>query len=194
MLEVKSKPTNHGHTTTTASPARVTVDQRTTTSHPQLRPVQNSPDTNFPAKHSVITGEVYFKGSMCVDGVLNGSIGSHGGTTLKQRMSATFATEPELSGAISFKDLVRINGHIAGAVHSRNGTIIVDTSAKVDARVEVAVAVIAGTVRGDIIAHERVELGPTSKIYGNIWTRSIVIKDGAIFEGVCRMIEDDKAG
>jgi cytoskeletal protein CcmA (bactofilin family) len=50
-------------------------------------------------------------------------------------------------------------------------------------------------VKGDIVARERVELGPVSRIYGNIWTRSLMIKDGAIFEGVCRMIgEEQKSG
>jgi len=59
----------------------------------------------------------------------------------------------------------------------------------VEANVKVAVAVIDGTVHGDIVAQERVEIGPCAKIYGNIWTRSIGIKDGAIFDGVCTMIE-----
>jgi cytoskeletal protein CcmA (bactofilin family) len=69
-----------------------------------------------------------------------------------------------------------------------------DIGAKVEANLDVAVAVISGTVKGDIVARERVELGPTSQIYGNIWTRSIVIKNGAIFEGVCRMIGEAQAG
>jgi cytoskeletal protein CcmA (bactofilin family) len=84
--------------------------------------------------------------------------------------------------------MVRVNGHIAGTVYSKGGTLIVDSTATVDANVEVAVAVIGGTVRGDIVAHERIELGPRARIYGNIWTRSIAIKDGAVFDGVCTMI------
>ncbi len=64
-----------------------------------------------------------------------------------------------------------------------------DTHARIDANVEVAVAVISGTVNGDIVAHKRVELGPRAQIYGNIWTPSIGIKDGAIFDGVCTMIQ-----
>jgi cytoskeletal protein CcmA (bactofilin family) len=188
MLEIKSKPISHS--ATAATPARAATTHNTS---PQLRAVPTSPESrDFQPKLSAITGEVQFKGTMSVDGLINGSLGSQGGTTVKQRMSATFATEPELTGTFNFRDMIRINGHIAGAVLSKNGTIIVDVSAKVDARVEVAVAIIGGTVKGEIIAHERVELGPTSKIYGNIWTRSIVIKDGAIFEGVCRMIEDNK--
>jgi cytoskeletal protein CcmA (bactofilin family) len=131
---------------------------------------------------------------MSIDGLLSGQVGAKSGMYLKQKPSGTFAVQAELSGEVQFRDMVRVNGHIAGSVYSRVGTIIVDIEAQVDANVDVAVAVIGGTVRGDIIARERVELGPASRIYGNIWTRSIVIKDGAIFEGVCRMIEEQKTG
>jgi len=85
--------------------------------------------------------------------------------------------------------MVRITGHVAGSIYSKTGTLIVDTLARIDATVEVAVAVIGGTVNGDIVAYERVELGPGARIHGNISTRSLGIKDGAIFDGVCTMIE-----
>jgi len=68
--------------------------------------------------------------------------------------------------------------------------LIVDATARVDADVEVGVAVISGQVNGDIVAHQRVEIGPNAQIRGNIWTRSIQIRNGAIFEGVCRMLEE----
>jgi len=86
--------------------------------------------------------------------------------------------------------MIRLNRHFAGSVYSEQGTLMVDSAAVIDADVEVGIAVIGGTVNGDIIAHQRVELGPTAKIYGNIWTRSLAIQNGAIFEGVCRMLEN----
>jgi len=129
---------------------------------------------------------------MPVDGSIAGQIGAGSGLAVKQRSAIVLQSQPELNGELSFRDMVRVNGHIAGSVSSRAGTLIVDTSAVVEADINVAVAVISGTVRGEIVARERVELGPASKIYGNIWTRSIVIKDGAIFEGVCRMIEEEQ--
>jgi cytoskeletal protein CcmA (bactofilin family) len=145
---------------------------------------------DFRTKLPVIIGEAHFKGVLAADGLLSGQMGSGSSLNVKQRTIGFSASEPELDGDIRFKDMVRINGHIAGTVYSKTGTLIVDTGATVDAKVDVAVAVIGGTVRGDIVARERVELGPSSKIYGNIWTRSIVIKNGAIFEGVCKMIEE----
>jgi cytoskeletal protein CcmA (bactofilin family) len=201
MLEVKRKPASHSHGAT--APSRAYSDQTHegqvgVTSSPnistQLRPVAPATERDlkaFQAKLPVIIGEVHFKGSLSADGILVGHIGSGNGLSVKQR--TTSGSQPELVGDVNFKDMIRVNGHIAGSVYSKAGTMIVDTEAKVDANVDVAVAMIGGTVSGDIVARERVELGPTSKIYGNIWTRSIVIKDGAIFEGVCRMIEEEKA-
>jgi len=144
---------------------------------------------NSQIRRPVITGEVHYTGLLPVDGVVVGQLGSNGGSlAVRQRSGSVFASAPELSGHINFRDMVRVNGHIAGTVYSKTGTLIVDITATVDANVEVAVAVISGTVHGDIVAHERIEIGPVAKIYGNIWTRSIAIKDGAVFDGVCTMM------
>lgn len=141
----------------------------------------------------MITGEAHYKGTVNVDGVLSGQLGGSGGSLgVRQKSRVLRHDEPELSGEISFRDMVRVNGHIAGTVHSKTGTLIIDVSATVDADIEVAVAVISGTIKGDIVAHERVEIGPSAKIYGNIWTRSIEIKTGAIFEGVCTMLAPEQ--
>jgi len=149
---------------------------------------------NFQTRVPVIIGEATYTGMMPVDGVLFGQLGAQGGTlAIRQRTKTTLlAGCPELNGELIFKDMLRVNGHIAGQVCSQTGTLIIDSMARVDANVEVAVAVIGGTVNGDIVAHQRVELGPEARINGNIWTQSIAIQPGAIFEGVCRMLQHEK--
>lgn len=143
-------------------------------------------------KLPVLTGEAQCRGMLHLDGVVSGQLGGCGGSLGVRQRSKSFFNEPEFSGEITFRDMVRVNGHIAGTVYSQKGTLIVDLGATLDANVDVAVAVIGGTVTGDIVAHERVEIGPGAKIYGNIWTRSIEIKNGAIFEGVCTMIAEEQ--
>ena len=71
------------------------------------------------------------------------------------------------------------------------GTLIVDASARVDASIEVAVATISGMVNGDVIGHERVEVGPGAIVNGNISTPSLCIKPGAVFQGDCRILKDE---
>jgi cytoskeletal protein CcmA (bactofilin family) len=67
--------------------------------------------------------------------------------------------------------------------------LIVGANGKVDANIEVAVAVIHGTINGDIIATQRLELGRAAKVHGNIQTPSLIIEQGAMFEGSCKMVQ-----
>jgi cytoskeletal protein CcmA (bactofilin family) len=84
---------------------------------------------------------------------------------------------------------MRVDGHLSGRITSSTGTLIVGANGKVDANIEVAIAMIHGTVNGDIIATQRLELGRAAKLNGNIQTASLVIEPGALFEGTCKMIK-----
>ena len=95
----------------------------------------------------------------------------------------------EVTGEANFKAMMRIDGHLSGRVSSSSGTLIVGANGKVDANIEVAVAVIHGTINGDIIATQRLELGRAAKVNGNIQTPSLIIEQGAVFEGSCKMVQ-----
>ncbi|MCA1629553.1 MAG: polymer-forming cytoskeletal protein [Acidobacteria bacterium] len=92
-----------------------------------------------------------------------------------------------LSGEINFKGMMRVDGRLSGRVNSSDGTLIVSSGGKVEAQIAVAVAKINGTVEGDITATERIELGRTARVSGNLQTPALVVEEGAIFEGGCRM-------
>src|SRR5687768_11621411 len=94
-----------------------------------------------------------------------------------------------VTGETNFKALMRVDGHLSGRVTSSTGTLIVGANGKVDANIEVAIAMIHGTVNGDIIATQRLELGRAAKLNGNIQTASLVIEPGALFEGTCKMMK-----
>jgi len=107
------------------------------------------------------------------DGSLSGFVG--GGTVI--------------TGEASFKSMLRVDGRFSGRITSGSGTLIVGAGGQVDANIEVAVATIHGVVNGDIIASARIELGRAAKLSGNIQTPSLVIEQGAVFEGSCKMIQ-----
>ena len=94
-----------------------------------------------------------------------------------------------ITGEASFKAMMRIDGQLSGRISSSGGTLVIGTNGKVDANIEVAVATIHGTVNGDIIATQRLELGRAAKVSGNVQTPSLVIEQGAIFEGSCKMTQ-----
>jgi len=111
------------------------------------------------------------------EGTLSGFVG--GGTVV--------------TGEANFKAMMRVDGHLSGRVMSSSGTLIVGANGKVDANIEVAVAVIHGTINGDIIATQRLELGRAAKVNGNIQTPSLIIEQGAVFEGSCKMVQMTQA-
>jgi cytoskeletal protein CcmA (bactofilin family) len=158
---------------------------------PMARPRRENNSTNFQARVPVVTGEATFRGLMAVDGIISGQLGANGSALLIRQRPNGVGSEPELTGQIQFKDMLRINGHVAGKVTSQKGTLIVDGSALVDGDIDVGAIVISGKVNGDVIAHERVELGPAAVINGNISTRILTMKPGAIFQGDCRMLKNE---
>lgn len=105
------------------------------------------------------------------------------------RLSGFVGHGTVLTGETTFHAMLRIDGHLTGRVTSENGTLIIGSSGRVDANILVAVAVINGTVNGDVIALEKVELGRSARLMGNIQSPRVVIEDGAIFEGSCAMIK-----
>lgn len=107
------------------------------------------------------------------DGTLSGFVGS--GTVM--------------TGESSFKSMLRVDGRFSGRITSGTGTLIVGAGGQVDANVEVSVCTIHGVVNGDIIAGQRIELGRAAKLNGNIQTPSLVIEQGAVFEGSCKMVQ-----
>ena len=94
-----------------------------------------------------------------------------------------------LTGEATFKAMLRVDGHLSGRISSDTGTLIVGNNGQVDADIQVAVAVIHGTINGDIVASQRLELGRAARVNGNIQTPSLVIEQGAVFEGSCRMAQ-----
>jgi cytoskeletal protein CcmA (bactofilin family) len=92
-----------------------------------------------------------------------------------------------LSGEAVFKGMLRVDGHLTGRITSENGTLIVSSGGRVDADINVATAKINGVVNGDIVARERLEFGRTAQVFGDVQTPVLVIEEGAVFEGNCRM-------
>lgn len=105
------------------------------------------------------------------------------------RLSGFVGHGTTLTGETNFQMMLRVDGHLTGSVSSEGGTLIVGTNGQVDANIAVSSAMINGAVNGDIIATDRIQLGRTAKVVGNIQTPRLVLEDGAILEGGCTMLK-----
>ena len=140
-------------------------------------PYQSSESYARPATENTVPGKALTESENIAreikDGSLSGFVGS--GTVI--------------TGEASFKSMLRVDGRFSGRITSAGGALIVGAGGQVDANIEVSVATIHGVVNGDIIAGQRIELGRAAKLNGNIQTPSLMIEQGAVFEGSCKMVQ-----
>jgi len=104
------------------------------------------------------------------------------------RLSGFVGHGTVLSGDTQFHAMLRVDGHLIGSVSSESGTLIVGNNGQVDANVSVAAAMVNGSVHGDISASEKLQLGRTARVMGNISSPRLIIEEGAILEGSCSML------
>ena len=109
----------------------------------------------------------------------------------EEEMEKTIDINAQMQGTLSFKDPVnlKINGNFKGTLEVR-GTLTIGGSAFVEAHISGDNIVIAGKVRGDIIAKKMMVLMPTAVLTGNISTPKLNIVEGAVFQGRCQMMDD----
>jgi len=104
------------------------------------------------------------------------------------RLSGFVGHGTTLTGETEFQAMLRVDGHLIGTVASETGTLIVGTNGKIEANVSVAAALINGSVQGDIVASEKLQLGRTAHVIGNIQSPRLIVEEGAILEGSCSML------
>lgn len=91
-----------------------------------------------------------------------------------------------LDGSLQSKGNVNIAGTVTGNVTVEGRTMVMPGGV-VDGELSSTSAEIAGTVRGHIDVAERLTLKASAVIEGDIRTGSLVIEDGAQFNGTCQM-------
>ncbi|MBQ9238287.1 MAG: polymer-forming cytoskeletal protein [Treponema sp.] len=100
-----------------------------------------------------------------------------------------FGPETEFDGTLSFTDDLIITGQFKGTITaSGNLTIEKNAVCTVDS-IAVQSVVIAGTVRGTITAHDRIEMCSGSTVTGDVSSARLRIANNVEFNGHVTMID-----
>jgi cytoskeletal protein CcmA (bactofilin family) len=101
--------------------------------------------------------------------------------------------EAHLKGSLEASSDVRIAGTLTGDVSSQ-GKVIVASSAKVDGNMSAKEADISGQYKGDIHATEKITIRKGAELNGDLSTKTVVIEEGAQFNGQLSMGEAVRPG
>lgn len=86
----------------------------------------------------------------------------------------------------------RIDGKFVGDVEL-DGDLILGESGIVEGNVQVRSAMLAGKVEGNILCQTRLHIAGTALISGMVESQSLVVDEGAAFNGSCHMGAPDTA-
>lgn len=103
-----------------------------------------------------------------------------------EEISAYLGKETVFEGKMTFEGIFRLDGKFEGEVFE-SGTLIVGETAIVKGKIALNTIIINGLVEGDVYAKARVEIHSTGKVVGTVSTPILIINEGGILEGNCKM-------
>lgn len=113
-------------------------------------------------------------------------------TTTKQSPSVNIISEgTKLKGNIHSASDIRISGSVHGEATSK-GKLIITENGTIKGNVSSSEADVAGKVEGDVRVSSKLVLRQSAVIDGNIYTKTLIVEEGAQINGTCKMGADVK--
>lgn len=103
-----------------------------------------------------------------------------------QDVRVSLGADAEVSGKLSFATATRIEGKLKGEIRSSD-VLVIGPSAVVQATVRADRLIILGEVHGEVQGATRIQICAGGKLFGDVETRGLVVDEGGLFEGRCRM-------
>ena len=94
--------------------------------------------------------------------------------------------DAELSGTFAFQKSIQILGKVSGEISVQN-TVMVEEGATVEANIKASRVIIRGTVKGDVIAANKVDLTASGRLIGYVSAPEVFFEPGSYFSGRCSM-------
>jgi cytoskeletal protein CcmA (bactofilin family) len=98
------------------------------------------------------------------------------------RIDTLIARNTRIQGDLEFTGGLHLDGHVLGNVRAQPdtpATLSVSEHGSVEGSVDAPSVILSGTVKGDIHARERVVLGASARVYGNVHYGVIEMEMGA---------------
>lgn len=105
------------------------------------------------------------------------------------KLEALVGQNSEFKGDITAHGTMRIDGTFTGNIIA--DSVILGEKASVTGDVKARCVVIGGSIHGNIVADEIVEIKPTGQLLGDIHSKKLSVAEGGIFEGRSLIQKDE---
>ncbi|MCI8510857.1 MAG: polymer-forming cytoskeletal protein [Lachnospiraceae bacterium] len=91
-----------------------------------------------------------------------------------------------IEGQLIASESTRVDGTLRGKILSES-TVIIGEHGVIYGDIDGFEILVAGTVYGNLHAEQRIQLTETGRVIGDLFTKTLVIDEGASFKGRCTM-------
>lgn len=112
------------------------------------------------------------------------------GTAQKSPSLNMISEGTTIKGTIKSQNDLRIAGRLEGEAICK-GKVIISSSAHIDGNIASVDADVAGKIEGTIKVSNKLSLRQTAIIGGDIYTKVLIVEEGAQINGNCRMGSQD---
>ena len=99
----------------------------------------------------------------------------------------------KLEGTVVSAGSLRIDGQVKGQVNA-DGDVMLSPTSQVEADIRAQNVSVAGRFKGSIVVKGRAEIARGGRVDGNITSKTLVVEDGAIFQGQSTMDQQAAQG
>jgi cytoskeletal protein CcmA (bactofilin family) len=92
-----------------------------------------------------------------------------------------------INGDLTSQEDMTIHGTVTGQINMQKGVLVIAPSGTAEANVQGSKVTVHGKISGDISVTETVELSATANVSGTISAPSLVLHEGATFNGIIDM-------
>lgn len=92
-----------------------------------------------------------------------------------------------VDGEISGEENLHVDGRVKGIIRL-TGDLVVGSAGVVEAEVDARNVIVQGSITGKVVAHRQFEVQASGRFNGECAAASYEIREGAVFEGISRML------
>jgi cytoskeletal protein CcmA (bactofilin family) len=126
--------------------------------------------------------------SASTDGVAFTAEAVRPATTTPARETARLGASLHVKGEISGQEALHVDGIVEGLIQLEGAKLTVGASAKLTADIVATEIVVHGSVKGNVHAHDRIEIKKDSSVVGGLTSPTIRVEDGAYLNGAIEIL------
>ena len=106
----------------------------------------------------------------------------------ERRQIAWIGQGVTIEGRINSSQDIRVDGHIQGTIEVGGHELVLGPGSEVKGNVNARSVLVGGTLLGDVVVTERIQIQSTGVLIGDVVASRLLIQDGGVLRGKAEVV------